>query len=109
MSDDPTEAMELAGMRALRSLPRTVSGEASREQARACWEAMRAAAKDWERTSTAQQVAENLAGAAQRGEVVQLLAFTRDAAGNERGWCAGVPLSAVPAAMDACAKVMDKA
>lgn len=36
----PTEAMELAGMRALRNTPRTVSGQASREQARACWDAM---------------------------------------------------------------------
>lgn len=36
----PTEAMELAGMRALRNTYRTVSGEYSREQARACWDAM---------------------------------------------------------------------
>lgn len=36
----PTEAMELAGMRALRNTHRTVSGEYSREQARACWDAM---------------------------------------------------------------------
>ena len=41
----PTEAMELAGMRALRNTHRTVSGEYSREQARACWDAMVAALK----------------------------------------------------------------
>lgn len=36
----PTEDMERAGMRALRNTYRTVSGEYSREQARACWDAM---------------------------------------------------------------------
>jgi hypothetical protein len=42
----PTEAMELAGMRALRNTYRTATGEYSREQARACWDAMVAAAPE---------------------------------------------------------------
>lgn len=45
LTDAPTKAMELAGMRALRNTHRTVSGEYSREQARACWDAMTRARK----------------------------------------------------------------
>ena len=40
---EPTEAMELDGMRALRSTPRTATGASSREQAWACYRAMLAA------------------------------------------------------------------
>lgn len=43
--DSPTEEMELEGMRGLRSKPHTVSGQCSREQARACWDAMVSAMK----------------------------------------------------------------
>lgn len=40
----PTAEMEIAGMRALRKNRRTVTGAESREQARACWDAMAALA-----------------------------------------------------------------
>lgn len=39
----PTQEMEIAGMRALRKTYRTVTGAESRQQARACWDAMVAA------------------------------------------------------------------
>lgn len=40
---EPTEAMEMDGMRALRTTPRTTTGASSREQAWACYRAMLAA------------------------------------------------------------------
>lgn len=43
ITEEPSAEMELAGMRALRNTLPTVSGAYSREQARACWDAMIAA------------------------------------------------------------------
>jgi hypothetical protein len=48
----PSADAELAGMRALRNTHRTVSGDYSREQARACWDAMQRAAIDAARSKT---------------------------------------------------------